>query len=314
MKRLVVIFLSLILFSVETNGNSIIKKGNTGWYELITDDGDVLFEVSEIYATNIEETELYFYFFDSKGFVCGTKNSVVLVNKETGDIDYHYSNLFPFRLSKDNKYLLGVKYPTKQEKASCIRYNESKKLYYVSETLYTPFSEPVLIKLETGEEININNIDSSFIKKNQDNSSASVIHFDDMMNSFIIDYVSEGGYKSHIVYIDLDTMTFHIKKQTIGAVKGDIMVCNDNLRLREEESTSSKTKVIMSKGTMIRVLTKGKTDVIDNLTSNWAEVEVIKDSKTNEGICIPKGTRGWCFAGYLDELDDLSLLSELNGQ
>jgi len=74
---------------------------------------------------------------------------------------------------------------------------------------------------------------------------------------------------------------------------------SDNLRLRSSGSTAGKPVVTIVKGTQVKVLAVGAEQTIDNLTSNWVQVEVQAGAKDRDGKPIAAGTTGWCFGGYL---------------
>ena len=78
------------------------------------------------------------------------------------------------------------------------------------------------------------------------------------------------------------------------------MVCNDNLRLRSEEATSSNIITTMSKGTKVKILKLGKAEKIDGINSNWVQIEILSDAKDKDGKSIKTGTIGWCYGGYLE--------------
>ena len=78
------------------------------------------------------------------------------------------------------------------------------------------------------------------------------------------------------------------------------MVCNDNLRLRSEEATSSNIITTMSKGTKVKILKLGKAEIIDGINSNWVQIELLSDAKDKDGKSIKTGTIGWCYGGYLE--------------
>lgn len=82
------------------------------------------------------------------------------------------------------------------------------------------------------------------------------------------------------------------------AVKGIYRV-SENLRLREEEDTSSAIITTMRVGTRVKVLAAGKEETIDGITASWVQVEVQKEARDKDGNTIPAGTTGWCFGGYL---------------
>jgi len=76
---------------------------------------------------------------------------------------------------------------------------------------------------------------------------------------------------------------------------------SDNLRLRSSGSTVGKPVVTIGKGTQVKVLVVGAEQTIDNLISNWVQVEVQTGAKDRDGKPIAAGTTGWCFGGYLAE-------------
>ena len=80
-----------------------------------------------------------------------------------------------------------------------------------------------------------------------------------------------------------------------------IMKTSDNLRLRSSGSTAGKPVVTIGKGTQVKVITVGAEQTIDNLISNWVQVEVQAGAKDRDGKPIAAGTVGWCFGGYLGE-------------
>lgn len=81
---------------------------------------------------------------------------------------------------------------------------------------------------------------------------------------------------------------------------GIIMKSNDNLRIREEEKTSSKIITTIMKGTNVKILKLGKEDNIDGINSKWVKVEIQNGSKDRDGKEIKAGTVGWCYGGYLE--------------
>ena len=83
--------------------------------------------------------------------------------------------------------------------------------------------------------------------------------------------------------------------------QGKCYRASDNLRLRSSGSTAGKPVVTIGKGTQVKVLAVGAEQTIDNLTSNWVQVEVQAGAKDKDGKAIAAGTTGWCFGGYLTE-------------
>ena len=75
---------------------------------------------------------------------------------------------------------------------------------------------------------------------------------------------------------------------------------SDNLRLRSSGSTAGKPVVTIGKGTQVKVLAVGAEQTIDNITSNWVQVEVQAGAKDRDGQPIAARTTGWCFGGYLE--------------
>ena len=76
---------------------------------------------------------------------------------------------------------------------------------------------------------------------------------------------------------------------------------SDNLRLRSSGSKAGKPVVTIGKGTQVKVIAVGAEQTIDNITSNWVQVEVQAGAKDRDGKPIAAGTTGWCFGGYLTE-------------
>ena len=76
---------------------------------------------------------------------------------------------------------------------------------------------------------------------------------------------------------------------------------SDNLRLRSSGSTAGKPVVTIGKGTQVKVIAVGAEQTIDNLISNWVQVEVQAGAKDRDGKPIAAGTVGWCLGGYLTE-------------
>ncbi|MCR5284553.1 MAG: SH3 domain-containing protein, partial [Treponema sp.] len=79
-----------------------------------------------------------------------------------------------------------------------------------------------------------------------------------------------------------------------------VMTCNDNLRLRSQEATSSSVITTMQKGTKVKILQLGKAETIDGINSNWVQVEILTGAKDKDGKEIKPGTTGWCYGGYLE--------------
>lgn len=83
---------------------------------------------------------------------------------------------------------------------------------------------------------------------------------------------------------------------------GEVAVANDNLRLRKGEATSSEVITTMLKGTEVKILQMGKEENIDDILSCWVNVEIV-NGKDKNGKELEKGITGWCYGGYLDEVE-----------
>ena len=86
---------------------------------------------------------------------------------------------------------------------------------------------------------------------------------------------------------------------TVRLQSGKRYRASDNLRLRSSGSTAGKPVVTIGKGTQVKVLAVGAEQTIDNLTSNWVQVEVQAGAKDRDGKPIAARTTGWVFGGYL---------------
>ena len=87
---------------------------------------------------------------------------------------------------------------------------------------------------------------------------------------------------------------------TVRLQSGKRYRASDNLRLRSSGSTAGKPVVTIGKGTQVKVLAVGAEQTIDNLISNWVQVEVQTGAKDRDGKPIAAGTTGWVFGGYLE--------------
>ena len=98
-------------------------------------------------------------------------------------------------------------------------------------------------------------------------------------------------------YINFDNQD---SASSTNVAENKIMSCNDNLRLRSQEATSSSVITTMQKGTKVKILKLGKAETIDGISSNWVQVEVLSGAKDKDGKEIKSGTTGWCYGGYLE--------------
>jgi hypothetical protein len=69
-------------------------------------------------------------------------------------------------------------------------------------------------------------------------------------------------------------------------------VTSENLRLRSRNDLNSETIETMEKGTMVLILSWGNNVSIDGNSARWALVDTID------------GLRGWCYSGYLKEIEE----------
>ncbi len=100
--------------------------------------------------------------------------------------------------------------------------------------------------------------------------------------------------KEHINFDNQDSAS------STNVAVSKVMTCNDNLRLRSQEATSSSVITTMQKGTKVKILKLGKAETIDGISSNWVQVEVLSGAKDKDSKEIKSGTTGWCYGGYLD--------------
>jgi len=85
------------------------------------------------------------------------------------------------------------------------------------------------------------------------------------------------------------------------AVIDKICIVYENLRLRENENTSSRIIRTMKTGEYVKILKVGKKETIDGIPGNWCYVEIVVPERTwdlSDGI-NHTGVKGWCFSGYL---------------
>lgn len=81
------------------------------------------------------------------------------------------------------------------------------------------------------------------------------------------------------------------------------MSVTENLKLRSAEATTSEVLTVMAAGTNVKILELGHEETIDGITSNWVKVELLAGAIDRDGNPIEKGTIGWCYGGYLEEVE-----------
>lgn len=129
----------------------------------------------------------------------------------------------------------------------------------------------------------------------------------------IFEYVLDGSHGVNLLlndkngkfamdYVDYNIsrknkMEEYLKKQMIKK----FAVCTDNLRLRKGAGLYETAFTALKKGTSVKIIDVSPyPDEIDGITGCFVQVEVGADAKDSSGKSIPKGTKGWCFSGYLD--------------
>lgn len=106
---------------------------------------------------------------------------------------------------------------------------------------------------------------------------------------------SGGAYENAETVVSVNMFTF---TDTEG-----IYEVSENLRLRENQDTSSASITTMQAGTLVKILSVGKEETIDGIKSSWVQIEVQRGAKDKDGNTIQAGTTGWCFGGYLYEAE-----------
>ena len=116
----------------------------------------------------------------------------------------------------------------------------------------------------------------------------------------LIHYADELSVNENYEY-EYNSKNQIIKKTTIIPIFriGTVVSTTSNLKLREEESTSSKLITIMANDTHVYLEQIGKTEIIDGINSPWVKVSVLWDSYDSSGNPIEEDTEGWCYGGYL---------------
>lgn len=84
---------------------------------------------------------------------------------------------------------------------------------------------------------------------------------------------------------------------------GNPATVTESLRLRTSDQTTSQVIATLATGTRVKVLAHGREDTIDDITSNWMQVEVLGGAKDKDGNAVEMGTTGWLFGGYLSETE-----------
>lgn len=89
----------------------------------------------------------------------------------------------------------------------------------------------------------------------------------------------------------------------IDITPAQTMSVSENLKLRSTEATTSEVLTVMAAGTNVKILELGHEETIDGITSNWVKVELLAGATDRDGNPIEKGTIGWCYGGYLEEIE-----------
>jgi len=90
---------------------------------------------------------------------------------------------------------------------------------------------------------------------------------------------------------------------SVNLTQTQLMSVSENLKLRSTEATTSEVLTVMAAGTNVKILELGHEETIDGITSNWVKVELLAGATDRDGNPIEKGTIGWCYGGYLEEVE-----------
>ena len=93
---------------------------------------------------------------------------------------------------------------------------------------------------------------------------------------------------------------------------GKTATVTENLRLRTNDKTTAKVVTTLVAGARVKVLAPGREDTVDDITSNWAQVEVLGGAKDKDGNAIAAGTVGWLFGGYLSKTEEAAESEKAN--
>ena len=150
-----------------------------------------------------------------------------------------------------------------------------------------------------------------YLKYDGDYVDVYINSFDDKIDTFVISSHNVQAalrYTTYEYYDEIKDITWprHADgscdyETAVRLQSGKHYRASDNLRLRSSGSTAGKPVVTIGKGTQVKVLAVGAEQTIDNLISNWVQVEVQTGAKDRDGKPIAAGTTGWCFGGYLAE-------------
>ena len=94
-----------------------------------------------------------------------------------------------------------------------------------------------------------------------------------------------------------------VRQSTATITSDQNYVVTENLKLRSTEATTTEVLTVMAAGTNVKILELGHEETIDDITSNWVKVELLAGATDRDGNPIEKGTTGWCYGGYLEEVE-----------
>lgn len=74
----------------------------------------------------------------------------------------------------------------------------------------------------------------------------------------------------------------------------------ENLNVRAEPDIYGNKLFTLKGKSPVKIVEIGEVTVIDNICSVWVKIETQGGAKTSDGKEIKIGSKGWCFAGYLN--------------
>ncbi len=319
--------LSFEYYDYDSKGNLIHSKSTSGYEKWFDENG------KEIHSKNSDGEEVWSDYdsegrrlhykkndgyeewtkYDEKGNIIYFKNTTGADYSTEYEYDKNGNVIHSIRsdgLERWNEYDTKgnlIHFKDNNDNENCFKYDKSGRLIFTKagtfEESYEYDSKGNLIHTisnarHASEFWNKYDNKGRLIEEYSNFGSYSAYEYDDKDN--VIHYTADGGTDQLYEY-EYNSKNQIIKKTTIIPIFriGTVVSTTCNLKLREEESTSSKLITILANDTHVYLEQIGNPEIIDGINSPWVKVYVLWDSYDSSGNPIEEDTEGWCYGGYL---------------
>ena len=297
----------LVLEKSDVLPNSIIsnKNGMTNrrwlpiWFNSILDSGRTLEEYSDYYKRYKGTPEYQLVRIHDIEF----RNTVITMHDTGGTIYFSIKNI----RQKNNVYYIYCEVDKSEQKY----FNEVfNKEYFATFPDLTVNRDAIFIIEPNGNRLRLYNGENykliiELMQVNQDWIGSMVKYIkseykNKPSNLKVIEEKLEHPWSNPVTGLYDDSAKSLETAASTNIAANKTMTVKENLKLRSGEATTTSVLAVMSTGTKVKILTRGKQATIDGITGNWVQVEVQAGAKDRGGKPIAAGTVGWVFGGYLE--------------